>query len=176
MCAQVGQQKWGVNYWETHAPVVNWDSVRLLLALCHIHGLDSKSIEIFQLFIQAALKTPAHIEILYGFEKFYDGNLCVLRLRRSTYGLKQSNYNFDQKLCKSLKERNLQLFLSDNYVFVSKRLIILVYLDDALLFSKNKFWVDVFIKSLYDSRAGLELTYEGSADKYLGIDTKSAKL
>ena len=27
LCTHGGMQKWGVNYWETYAPVVNWISV-----------------------------------------------------------------------------------------------------------------------------------------------------
>ena len=27
LCAHGGMQQWGVNYWETYAPVVNWISV-----------------------------------------------------------------------------------------------------------------------------------------------------
>ena len=43
--AHGGMQRWGVDYWETYAPVVNWISVRLLLVLLIIHKLDTTSIE-----------------------------------------------------------------------------------------------------------------------------------
>jgi hypothetical protein len=33
LCAHGGMQTWGQNYWETYAPVVNWASVRLILAI-----------------------------------------------------------------------------------------------------------------------------------------------
>ena len=33
LCAHGGMQQWGVNYWETYAPVVNWISVRFLMIL-----------------------------------------------------------------------------------------------------------------------------------------------
>ncbi len=33
LCAHGGMQIWGTNYWETYAPVVNWASVHLLLAV-----------------------------------------------------------------------------------------------------------------------------------------------
>ena len=39
LCAHGGMQTWGQNYWETYAPVVNWASVRILLAVAKIHGL-----------------------------------------------------------------------------------------------------------------------------------------
>ena len=43
--AHGGMQRWGIGFWETYAPVVNWISVRLLLILAIIHGLDTKSID-----------------------------------------------------------------------------------------------------------------------------------
>ena len=72
LCAHRGQQQWGVNYWETYTPVANWTSVRLLLALAHIHGLESRSIDFVLAFSQAVLETEVYIEISYGFDRFYD--------------------------------------------------------------------------------------------------------
>jgi hypothetical protein len=58
LCAHGGQQTWGENYWETYAPVVNWASVCLILAIAKIHGLLSKSIDFVLAFPQADLETP----------------------------------------------------------------------------------------------------------------------
>ncbi len=38
LCAHSSMQQWGVSYWETYSPVVNMLTVRLLLALCDMHG------------------------------------------------------------------------------------------------------------------------------------------
>eukprot|EP00984_Skeletonema_dohrnii_P025786 scaffold14972_cov139-Skeletonema_dohrnii-CCMP3373.AAC.1 len=45
LCAHGGMQQWGENYWETYSPVVNMLTVRLLLIICKIHNLHSKSID-----------------------------------------------------------------------------------------------------------------------------------
>ena len=58
LCAHGGMQTWGQNYWETYAPVVNWASVRLILAISKIHGLSSKSIDFVLAFPQADLEIP----------------------------------------------------------------------------------------------------------------------
>jgi len=52
LCAHGGMQQWGVSYWETYSPVVNMLTVRLLLALCNIHGLHSKSIDLSWSFLR----------------------------------------------------------------------------------------------------------------------------
>ena len=84
----------GHNYWETCTQVANWASVRLLLALSHVHGLESNSIDFVLSFPQAALDTEVHMEILFGFERQHDEKTYVLKLKRSTHVPKQNNYNF----------------------------------------------------------------------------------
>ena len=37
LCAHGGMPKWGVGYWGTYAPVVNWIIVRSLLSITRIH-------------------------------------------------------------------------------------------------------------------------------------------
>ena len=44
LCAHGGMQQWGVNYWKTYAPVVNWISVRFLLVLTKIAGLKAEQL------------------------------------------------------------------------------------------------------------------------------------
>ena len=39
LCAHGGQQQWGISYWETYAPVVNWVSVIFLLIISQLVGL-----------------------------------------------------------------------------------------------------------------------------------------
>ena len=54
------------NYWETYAPVVNWASVCILLAVAKIHGLSSKSIDFVLAFPQADLEVPVFMELPLG--------------------------------------------------------------------------------------------------------------
>ena len=159
-----------MNYWETYALVVNWASVRLLLALSHIHSLKSKSINFVLVFPQAVLDTEVYIEIPYGFDRIYDNEKYVLKLLRSVYSLKLSNYNFYKKLCKVLEEQHIFLYPTNNCVFVLKNLILIVYIDDILIFSKKKIWIDFFVKSFFEEKEKFELTNKGNIDKYLGVD------
>jgi hypothetical protein len=102
-------QTWGQNYWETYAPIVNWASVRILLAVAKIHGLSSKSIDFVLAFPQADLEVPVYMELPLRFDasdnesqKFY-----VLHLNKSLYGLKQAGYNWFAKLSNGLQDRGL---------------------------------------------------------------------
>ena len=68
LCAHIGMQQWGKNYWENYSPVVNMLSVRLLLAIAHIYGLDLKSIDFFLDFPQADIKIDIWMEIPEGMD------------------------------------------------------------------------------------------------------------
>ena len=61
-------QTWGQNYWEIFAPIVNWASVRTLLAVAKIHGLSSKSTDFVHAFPQAVLEIPVYMESPLGFD------------------------------------------------------------------------------------------------------------
>ena len=85
-------QRWGIDYWETYAPVVNWISVRLMLALSIVHGLHTKSIDFVQAFPQAELERDVFMEMPYGFYCGERGKY-VLKLKKNLYGLCNASYN-----------------------------------------------------------------------------------
>ena len=94
LCAHGGMQKWGVNYWETYAPVVNWISVRTLLAISIMQDLPTTAIDFVLAFPQATLSEHERIymEIPYGFQTETEGKY-VLKLKKNLYGLKQAGLN-----------------------------------------------------------------------------------
>ena len=68
LCAHGGMQQWGVNYWETYAPVMSWISVCFLLVLSEIIGLESRAINFVLAFPQAELDVPVYMELPMGME------------------------------------------------------------------------------------------------------------
>ena len=120
ICAHGGMQTWGVNYWETYAPVVNWASVRLLLVIAKIHNLPSKSIDFVLAFTQTELEVPVYMDIPMGFVPEHDiqRRKYVLKLNRSLYGLKQGSYNWFEKLRKGLLDRQFSQSKVDPCVFM----------------------------------------------------------
>ena len=55
LCAHGGMQIWGIDFWETYSPVVNWITVRTLLAIAAIHNLPTSSIDFVLAFPHAEL-------------------------------------------------------------------------------------------------------------------------
>ena len=81
-------QQWGENYWETYSPVVNMLSVCLILAIAHIHGLDSKSIDFVLAFPQADIDIDIWMEISEGMDpqgdKSNNASMCSNLTKVST--------------------------------------------------------------------------------------------
>jgi hypothetical protein len=123
LCAHGGMQQWGVNYWETYAPVVNWISVRFLLVLSEIVGLESKAIDFVLAFPQAELDVPVFMELPIGMDvagSKEDRKAHVLRLRKSLYGLKQASANWYDMLRKGLQLRGFAESIADPCVFIKQ--------------------------------------------------------
>jgi len=103
-CVRGDQQEYGVNYFETFAPVVQWSTIRLLLILILTNQWTTRVIDYTNAFPQANIDTEIYVETpaLYGSRK---GEDKVLKLGKMLYGLKQSPRTFYQHLSQGLKNR-----------------------------------------------------------------------
>jgi hypothetical protein len=169
-------QTWGQNYQETYAPVMNWASICLILAIAKIHGLLSKSIDFVLAFPQADLEVPVYMELPIGFDapnsencKFY-----VLRLNKSLYGLKQVRYNWFAKLKLSNGLQGCGFVQSniDPSVFFAPGCIILTYVDECIIVGDMPNCIDKLIQSLHEGDENFVLQDEGLIDKYPRVKIK----
>jgi hypothetical protein len=83
-------------------------TVHLLLTLCNIHGLESKSIDFMLAFPQADLDVDIWMELPTGIVvsgKDNESRAYVLKLKKSVYGLKQASLNWFEKLKQGLMDR-----------------------------------------------------------------------
>ena len=92
----------------------------------------------------------------------------VLKLKRSLYGLKQSPRNFFQFLKGKLEGIGFESATDvDPCLFVSDKVICLVYVDDTLFYSPKPEYIDEVIQKLRD--AEMDLEEEGSVAGFLGV-------
>lgn len=173
LCAHGGMQTWGVNYWETYAPVVNWLSIRTLLALSVIHNFETRSIDFVLAFPQADLTVDIYMEMPYGFD--YEGRKgLILKLNKNLYGLKDASRTFWTMLKDGLETRGYEnQSQSDPCVFLGKDSIVLVYVDDLVVFQrKGSSATDDLIKNLQEGNEAFVFTDDGDLNKYLGVEIK----
>ncbi len=169
-CARGDRQLEGVDYFETWAPVVQWSTIRIVLILAVKLGFTSAQCDITAAFIHALLPDD---EIVYidqprGFRAKHNH---VLRLRRSLYGLKQAPRHFFHYLTERLLKHGLQQSIHDPCLFMNANMIVIVYVDDLLIFAKSDDLIEAFITSM--QREEICLRKEGTAEGYLGVDIKT---
>jgi hypothetical protein len=87
-----GQQVYGVNFWETFAPVVTWASIRLVLILSILHGWKTRQIDFVLAYPQADVETEMYMNVPKGFKMKHTGSktMHVLKLLKNLYGQKQA--------------------------------------------------------------------------------------
>jgi Reverse transcriptase (RNA-dependent DNA polymerase). len=154
-----------------YSPVVNWISVRALLAISKIHNLPTKSIDFVLAFPQAELDTDVFMEIPAGFSSELR-KTHVLKLNKSVYGLKQASSDWYKHLTTALQRRQLSQSNNDKSVFFKDGLISLVYVDDCIIIGKTDSDTEKFVDSLKNGEENFDFTEEGSLEQYLGVDIK----
>ena len=174
-CVRGDTQKEGIDYFESFAPVVSWSTVRLLLILMVVNNLCSAQVDYLAAFCQAPIDTNVFIDLPKGWErlnkmglpvKFKPGH--VLKLKRSLYGLVQSPKNFFKHLKGNLEKSGFKQSQHDPCLFISEKVICLVYVDDCLFFSKHQHDIDTAIEKIKDT--GMDLEKEDDAAGFLGVD------
>ena len=168
LCAHGGQQQEGIDFFETFAPVVSWNTVRLVFTLAMLKGLVSRQIDYVQAFPQAPLEDEVYMELPKGCMSESEGaGQFVLRLRKNLYGLRQAAMNWFEHLKAGLLTRGFRQSEVDPCLFIKDDMILLVYVDDTLIFAKHQNTIECLITSL---RSEFDLTDEGdNVKQFLGV-------
>ncbi len=129
-------QREGIDFNETYAPVVKFNTLRALLALAakldlHVHQMDV---------ITAFLNGDLDVEI---WMRLPDGVADdVVKLRRSLYGLKQSPRLWNKVLDSFLQDLGFAVSEYDTALYIKrtegeKVLVVAVYVDDLTIFASD---------------------------------------
>ena len=153
---------------ESCSPVVQWSTVRLMLILSIVHGLETRQVDHVNAFAQADLDRDVFIEIPQGFEHANDGVDCVLKLNKSLYGMSDAPLMFFELLKKNLLNTGFkQMKHIDPCLFVHRRAICLTYVDDCLWFGKDGAALDKLIEEM---KGKMDLKVESrDVSAFLGI-------
>ena len=171
-CARGDLQKEGVDFFETYAPVVQWSTIRLLLTTVLTEGWVTRQVDYTNAFVQAELKEEVYMEYprMFGPKSGID---CVLKLRKSLYGLRQAPRTFFEKLKAGLEERNWKQSAIDPCLFLKRGLICVVYVDDTIFAGADVPALEREITALgistKEQRHTFHLRNEGSVSAFLGI-------
>ena len=150
------------------SPVINWNTVRLMLILSLILGLETKQVDYTAAFVHAPIgNKEVYCQMPRGFSQ--PGK--VLKLKKSLYGLRQSPINFFRFIKSKLE--GIGFHANDDVdpcLFISDKVICLVYVDDTLFFSPKQEFIDEAIQGLRD--AGVQVEVEDDVAGFLGVHIK----
>ena len=162
------EQKYGIDFSETYAPVTTNDTIRTVLAHAafkgnHIHQLDVKTA-----FLNANLSEEIFIEIPDG-HKEQPGK--ILKLNKALYGLKQSPRQWNETLHEFLISQNFQVSNADQCLYnktVNDTLItVVIYVDDIIISSSDLEEIEK-VKSVLSQR--FKIRDLGATRKFLGFE------
>lgn len=168
LVAQGFTQIFGVDYEETFSPTLCPESLRMLFSFAAYFGFMIEQMDVPNAYLKEDLEEEIYMEIPEGLTVPPGQEHYVLRLRKSLYGLKQSGHEWYKRISKFLRSIGYQTISGDNCVFVNHKthVIIGLYVDDLLIFSKNE-------ESMKEVKALLNQEYKmkdlGPAQYVLGI-------
>ena len=131
-------QKYGIDYEETFAPTLRYESLRMLIFIVVQFGLVLHQMNVDNAYLLDNLLEEIYLEIPKELTSKNPDE--ALLLQKGLYGLKQSDRVWNQKLSKFLASMGSQPTFSDPCVFVNakKHLIIAFYVDDLLVIGKTE--------------------------------------
>ena len=131
-------QEYGLDYEETFAPVVHFNSLRLFLTLAVYFKMNVQQMDVVTAFLYGELEEEIFMEQPPGFEKKGD---LVCRLKKSLYGLKQSPRQWYKLLDQFLRDKSYRRSDVDPCIYVKgdKDLIMIALcVDDLIIASKSE--------------------------------------
>ena len=185
ICADGSQQEHGVDFWDTHSPVVQWSSVRSMLILSAVLGFASRQVDFVQAFPQAPLEDDVYMRIPQGFAfdpstgrlvqsddpKHKDTKHCI-KLKRNLYGCKQASRNWFLHLSQGLQAKGFVPSKTDPCLFIRNDAIICLHTDDCCVFAKNDKIIDDLIATLSDE---FLLKDKGNIEDFLGVHIENVQ-
>ena len=161
----------GIDYEETFAPVIRYDSLRLIIALAVNLGLVLEQLDIKTVFVNGKLKKEIWMTPPSGIG--LDGE--VLLPKKALYGLKQTLLIWYEKLSSVLAKMGFNLLNFDPCVFIyfneERKTIIVVYVEDLTIVGVRQD-LDALVDGL---KIHFEVAVKGPLSWLLGFEVQQYK-
>ena len=169
-----GQQQCGINYWETYAPVVTWQTIHFFFVLAIIRNWRIHQIDFVLAYTQAPAEVPLYMKFPQGYNNKYlpDGvtkGSHILKLLCSIYGNKAAGRVWNKYLDKGLREVGFEPNKIDPCLYYKGGVILLVNVDDCILMGIVDAGIDEAVCVLRSSKQNFTIEDEGAVRDFLGV-------
>jgi hypothetical protein len=172
LVAQGYTQTYGIDYEETFAPVVRFETIRSILALAVKQDWELYQLDIKTAFLYGQLDEEIYMKQPPGFADEHQPE-AVCRLKRSLYGLKQSPRCWNAVLHSYLERDGFEQCPQDHgiYKWIDQDYVIMlaVYVDDMIIAGNNKESMEKFKERM---KAKFKMSDIGDLCYFLGIEVK----
>jgi len=129
-------QMFGIDYEDTFAPTIRFDTLRLFLVLVALEDLECHQVDVNNAFTESFLKEVIYMAPPPGVE-LPPGQ--ALRILRSLYGLKQAARDWHERCVKELRKLGFQQCSADPCLLThsTRSIMLLLYVDDVGIASKS---------------------------------------
>jgi hypothetical protein len=164
------EQEEGVDYFDTYAPMVRWETVKAVLATAAMRNWKVFHLDVKTAFLNGFLKETIYMTIPPGFETAENqGKVCLLK--RALYGLKQAPCSWYSRIDNTLLHLKLIKSTTDYNMYLAVRkgklTIILLYVDDLLVTGDDK---EEVMRIKTELITQFDMTDLGEVQMYLGAE------
>jgi hypothetical protein len=162
--------KKGIHYDKTYAPVIKWNSLRLILTLSALHNWHTSKLDYALAYTQALVEKELYMQIPKGFS-IDEGKSAdyVLNIHRNQAGPIWNQY-LTNKLIGTLGFTQSK---TDECVFYRGKTMYALYMDDLILAGPDKQEIAQIITDL--KKAKLNITEEGDLEDFIGVQIDRKK-
>ena len=165
------EQVHGIDFHETFAPVAKFVTVQVLLALAAHNNWEIEQMDVKTAFLHPALNEEVFMAIPEGYSEYShmpspNSTFPVLRLLKALYGLKQAPRAWYENINKFFIQAGMTRSNEDHSLYFSNDIIILLYVDDLLLFAKDLQIIETMKRQLSST---YQMTDLGPIRQFLGL-------
>jgi hypothetical protein len=166
-----GKQVYGMNYFETYAPVVSWFVIRLMIIFGIIFCWALRQVDFVMAFPQAPTEMDIYMELPKCI-KTATGNSKdhVVKLLKNIYGQKQAGRVWNSFLVDKLTSLGYTSLLVYDCVFFRGDIIFMVYVDDGIFLGNDDAQLLQAINEIQD--LGFNIEDQGHPADYVGVSIK----
>ena len=168
-----GQQQQGINYWETYASLVTWQTIRFFFVFAIIRGWQSRQIDFVLAYMQAPVEVPLYMKFPQGYDSKYlpegvTNGSHILKLLCNIYRNKVAGDVWNKYLDKGL-QAGFEPSKVDPCLYYKGGVILLIYMDNCILMGTMDVAIDEAVCALRSSKQNFTIKDEGVVGDSLGV-------